>query len=150
MITFCCRKKSKYLEEVNVKPPIFVKVTLMELLHHKQSNDLHDEDHDKNENVKKLKTENGCQDSPNEHYPQVHNGDANKNIDVVSKNLIGVNFYSKWYSTYLSSSHLTDETDLFVATDNMVLVSTSSKGTSCSLSVLRDLSTRTGFTNCSG
>ena len=93
MITFCCRKKSKYLEEVNVKPPIFVKVTLMELLHHKQSNDLHDEDHDKNENVKKLKTENGCQDSPNEHYPQVHNGDANKNIDVVSKNLVSVNFY---------------------------------------------------------
>ena len=127
----------------------------MELLHHKQSNDLHDEDHDKNENVKKLKTENGCQDSPNEHYPQVHNGDANKNIDVVSKNLVGVNFYSNWslcsrYSTYLSSSPLTEKTDLFVATDNMVLVSTSSKGTSCSLSVLRDLSTNTGFANCSG
>ena len=85
----------------------------------------------------------------------MHNGDANKYIDVVSKNLVGVNFYSNWslcsrYSTYLSSSPLTDETDLFVATDNMVLVSTSSKGTSCSLSVLRDLSTNTGFTNCSG
>ena len=45
------------------------------------------------------------------------------------KNLVGVSFksnlsLSERYSSYLSSSHLTDKTDMFLAADNFVLVST--------------------------